>query len=78
MGGAWLPETGTCADTCEEQAGDVLCVESVCPVDAPDGPATATTCEECILVGGGWDGVGCSEECEGDDCATTQCPDGSG
>jgi len=82
LGGAWLPESDVCADTCEEQAEGVLCVEGVCPADAPADPAAATTCEQCILAGGAWAGEpgACEGACgEGDDaCYTTRCPDGSG
>ncbi len=81
LGGAWLPGTDTCNDTCEEQAEGVLCVESVCPADAPDAIEDAETCESCILAGGGWaTATGeCAETCtDATDCSTTRCPDGSG
>lgn len=59
----------------------MLCVEGVCPADAPEHMADAETCEQCILSGGAWlgrTGV-CSDAClDETDCSTTRCPDGSG
>ena len=79
LGGAWLPDDGGCAHTCEEQAEGVLCVERVCPGEAAGSRGQAKTCEDCILLRGVWhlDARECLDGCaEGAACFATRCPDG--